>query len=258
MSLALSHISAQRRAVRLQRLLRNVQGYMWDFYTIGGLYQDGARATLVSALSEPIGGVLDLSGHGFHLTGTGTARPTFQFGARFDGADDYLVSPSIDFTGTDAITVVSSVRKNSSAAAAILYEFSTSINSNNGTFSVVCPTATGAGNIRTLCKGTVQNTAIINTGLDAPINFIHSMQQDISAPLARQRINRGAWNTTASSQGTGNLGNYPLYVGIRGGGLVSPVTVDYVRKFGIGRQLTDAELALAEDWVNEPIGVALP
>src|SRR5690606_37164091 len=53
----------------------------------------------------------------------------------FDGVDDFLSTGSIDFTGTDKMTVAAGVRKFASADSTIA-ELSAQYNLNNGSFSL--------------------------------------------------------------------------------------------------------------------------
>lgn len=73
------------------------KGWWYDISDLSTLFQDNAFSTRVAALGDPVGGVLDKSGNGLHLTASGTARPLLQQDATtgfyyldFDGIDDKL------------------------------------------------------------------------------------------------------------------------------------------------------------------------
>lgn len=244
---------------QVQALFAGAPGGMWAWDIAGNSYTDSARTTPVTTAGDAIGSSTDLSGNGKHVSSSSTARPLYQSAARFDGMDDCLATASIDFTGTDAVTVVTSLRKNSDVSQAMLYELSASSNANTGTFRALAPATSGTNTITVGARGSGSLVATSPiSGLVAPVTFIHTMQQKISTPVLRHRVNGGAWTTSSNSQGTGNLSNNPLNIGSRGGGVILPYNGDIFRQCAIGRQLSDAETALVEAWANEPTGVTLP
>jgi hypothetical protein len=70
----------------------------YDFSDLSTLFQDAARTTPAAADADPLGGMLDKSGNGRHLSqSTSTRRPALKLAvqngrsvARFDGVDDHL------------------------------------------------------------------------------------------------------------------------------------------------------------------------
>ena len=70
---------------------------IYDMSGSSTLYQDAALTTPASN-GDPVGGIVDLSGNGFTLEQSGTARPTANIGSdnyiSFDGIDDYMTVPS--------------------------------------------------------------------------------------------------------------------------------------------------------------------
>jgi hypothetical protein len=226
-----------------------LQGLMLDLSKASSLYTDSARTTLVSTAGDLIGSPSDLSPNANHpLQATSTKRPLWQTTyADFDGVDDSWAVPAIDFTGTDSVTTVTAFRKTSDSTFRLLYELGSS-STGTGTFG--CFAATGGATIQSLGRGSAG--ALVNTaGFASPVTVVHSMQQDISAPLLRQRINAGSWTTSTATQGTGNLGTWPFTIGIRGASF--PYMGGFYRQFVIGKQLSDAELAIVEAWANEPV-----
>ena len=133
---------------------------------------------------------------------------------RFDGVDDALQTANIDFTSTDKMTVWAGVTKLSDAAAALLLESSANWNVNNGSFLVVAPSSPGTFEFSS--EGTSQ-VVILRSGFQAPINANLSMAANIGGPSLVSRINGNSSAVSTSSQGTGNYGNYPLYIGARNG-----------------------------------------
>lgn len=136
----------------------------------------------------------------------------FPYYLSFDGVDDYLVTGSIDFTGTDKMTVFAGVRKLSDAARGMVFELGTL--ANNGTINLSAPAASASYSVES--KGTLYGVAATASYV-APITNIVSGTGDISGSRATIRVNASQVAQSVASQGTGNYGNYPLYIGRRGG-----------------------------------------
>ena len=131
----------------------------------------------------------------------------------FDGSDDSLLTNSVDFSGTDAMTVFAGVTKNSDAAQGAVVELSATIASNNGTFLLAAPdgaTTTYGWD----SKGTSQVDAV-TSGLAAPTTNVVTGISDISDDSCIIRVNGTQADSDTGDQGTGNFGNYPLYIGRR-------------------------------------------
>jgi hypothetical protein len=134
---------------------------------------------------------------------------------KYDGIDDFLQTAAVNFSATDKMTVWTGVRKLSDAAAACCMELSANVGSNNGAFSLFAP-ASAASNIQFISKGTAGATSTILTSA-APVSLVVTGTGDISADISKMRINGAEQTPSASNQGTGNYGNYPLYFGARAG-----------------------------------------
>jgi hypothetical protein len=86
-----------------------------DFST---MFQDSAGTTPVTAVGQPVGKILDKSGNNKHATqSVSGSRPTLQYDGAdyylsFDGVDDGLATPSIDFTSTTTLTIFAGLYKN--------------------------------------------------------------------------------------------------------------------------------------------------
>jgi len=151
--------------------------------------------------------------------GTLANRPILrQDGSRyyleFDGTDDWLATSAIDFTGTDAVTMFAGQRKQSGTFGA-LAELSVTSNSNDGTFYIFAPGATSTYAVRS--RGTVIADAQSAASYAQPHTAVLTMQGDISDDFLSLRLNGASVATSAGNQGTGNFGNYPLYIGRRAG-----------------------------------------
>ena len=195
---------------------------------------------------------------GNHATQRTTAsRPTLQIDTAgnyylsFDGVDDYLSTESIDFTATDKMTVFAGVRKLSDVQYQMIVELSTSITANNGSFSVLSTSGlsgVNADKISVVSRGT--NTVTYDVGSKpASANYVLCVSTEISTDTLITRVNGTQVATSAGDQGTGNYGNYPLYIGRRGG-----TTLSFNgRLYGLvvrGALSSTAEITSAESYMN--------
>ena len=140
-----------------------------------------------------------------------------------DGTDDGYQTGSIDFTGTDKMTIWAGLRKVDDAVR-VLCELSAAWFAPNGAFLVL----TGAGYSSSLYSSGARGTGLsdhtangrFTPGLyPAPDSAVLTAQHDIAGDLSRIRRNgssAGAIDGTGD-KGTGNFGNHPLYLFSRGG-----------------------------------------
>ena len=82
------------------------------------------------------------------------------------------------------------------------------------------------------------------------------MQNDISAATLSIRVDGAEVNTSGSSQGTGNLGNYPVYIGSRAGSSLF-FKGDLFALVIINRACTSQEIESMETWLARKCGVSL-
>ena len=135
-----------------------------------------------------------------------------------NGSNNFLATlQSIDFTTTNKMSVFAGVRKLSDATnARIIAELSATVESNNGSFSLQGPNAADAATYLWQSKGTALTDAQA-TGRTAPITNILTGLGNIGGDSSILRINGLQVDSDSGDQGTGNYGNYPLYIGSRGG-----------------------------------------
>jgi len=131
--------------------------------------------------------------------------------------DDAMATQSVDFTGTDEMTVVAGQYKASDSATAVAVELSAASASNNGAFTLVAPSSSGAVSYRFLSGGTSLEGAGVGAFAAAPDLAVISGIGEISEDIVSLRRNGVTNETNTSDQGTGNYGDYPLYIGARGG-----------------------------------------
>ena len=126
--------------------------------------------------------------------------------------DDAMSTASIDFSSGDEMSVFAGVTKEQDAASGFLAEFSNVTGSNNGVFALLAPSSSGANSYRYVSKGTAEVSAGTGVFAAAPDTAVITGLSDISADITTLRRNGSLVETSTSDQGTGNFGNYPLYL----------------------------------------------
>ena len=242
------------------------QGVWYDPSDMSTMFQDVAGTTPVTAVGQPVGLMLDKSGRGNHaFQATATSRPVLQQDASgryymlFDGTDDWLVTPSIDFTATDKMTVFAGVRKLSDAAPGAFLELSANQNTNAGAFLITIP---NGANTRFAASVSEGNDLIYNaaeyTDSAAPltnVNTVYLNKALTTNEVVEIRKNGSAMSLVRSPNfnTTGNFGNYPLFVGRRAGTTI-PFKGRLYSLIVRGAQSTEQQIASAEAWVNTKTG----
>ena len=232
------------------------QGIWLDPSDFSTLFQDSAGTTPVTAVGQPVGKILDKSRRGNHATqSTGASRPTLQqdsngmYYLSFDGTDDGMATPSINFTGTDKMTVWAGFT-NLGVGTSELYGLSTNPTSNPAV--MLRPTGGGgaSGNVGAYSRGssTFVLAQAVGAGLP-PVTLLTTAESSTSDPYLKLRVNGALLEQNTLNQGAGNYGNYPLYIGARAG------TSSYFngRLYSLivrGAASNAGQIAAGEAWVN--------
>ena len=201
------------------------QGGWYDVSDMSTLFQDEAGTTPVTAVEQPVGLMLDKSGRGNHATqATTTKRPVLKIDAggcyylSFDGVDDALQTGNIDFTGTDKMTVWAGVTKLSDAADGTLYMCGEPTSTQNGSFRVDAPGSSTVTKYQVAVRGTAISVPYTDSATyNAPNTTVFTQVSDIGADIAQMRLGGVLVDSRTTDQGTGNYGNYPMYIGARTG-----------------------------------------
>ena len=184
-------------------------------------------------------------GTAFDVTEAGV--PSVHY-VQYDGTDDSFSTSSINFTATDKMSVFAGVRKLSDAAQGIVAELSATTSTNNGTFNLQAPSDAGFARYRFTSKGTVSSGNFVS-GYAAPISNVLTGLGDISGDIATFRINGVQVAQSTTDQGTGNYGNYPLFIGRRNNASLPFNGRDYgmivVGKTASATEITNTESYLA-------------
>lgn len=136
---------------------------------------------------------------------------------KFDGVDDFMVTNSIDFTATDKMTVWAGVTKLNDAAVGALLELSANSTTSAGSFGVFAPITGGGADFQFRSGGSAPGKACTMDSYAAPVTAVLTGIGDIAGDNALLRVNGVSGIANAADQGTGNYGNYPLYLGRRAG-----------------------------------------
>ena len=217
---------------------------------VGAVFGTGATFSFDNISIKELAG-----NHAFQATNN--ARPvikidgTGKYYLLFDGGDDGLATNSVSFTGTNNISVFAGIRKLSDSARGMVVELSVTSASNNGTFGMTAPNAASA-TYAFESKGTSLTDAV-GTPFAAPITSVLSGLAGISTDSNILRVNGVQADSDTGDQGTGNYGNYPLYIGRRGGSSL-PFNGQLYSLIIVGKAVTATELANTETWINGQTG----
>lgn len=178
----------------------------------------------------------------------------------FDGVDDFLQTNNIDFTATDKVSVFAGVRKLSDVNTGVVCELSTNTENIGKAFVLLAPSSNGANHYNFRSWGTVGNAAGTDTvsNRPAPSSDVLHCKGQIGTDLCSLTINRkSTYNATGVvDQGTGNYGNYPLYIGRRAG-LSLPFSGNLYGLLGVGRLTTVGEATAVERELAKQTGAVL-
>ena len=156
----------------------------------------------------------------------------------------------------DRMSVFAGVRKLSDAEV-VTIELSASVGVNAGAFSVASGTSTGVDGVRTgWHSGARGSAALVGAQIaqaytfTAPDTAVLSSTHDISGDLSTIRRNALAGVSATGDKGTGNFGNYPLYIGARGTTQTVPFNGRLHSLIVLGRTVTATELTQTEGYVE--------
>jgi hypothetical protein len=234
-----------------------------------------ARNAVVPGGSNATGYVVTFSDPQIELNSTATPyqRVTTQYDVTeagvqscsylfFNGSNNWMETSTIT-PGTDKAQVFAGARKNSDTTEAVLVEFSTNSNANNGSFQILGPDSNATSTYRFYARGDTASTGYVPTGYAAPISNVLSALLDLAgadrATEVIPRINGFVAQVGAAGSGASGAGNflaYPLYLGRRNattnlyfnGNLFSLIT-----RFGANLDATT--INATEYWVGDKTGI---
>lgn len=244
------------------------KGVLLDFSNVESLYQDSAGTVQVTATSDPIGRILDLSGSGNHLAQTVlSAQPLWDasgFGHFGTAVNQKLTSSvfGMAVNGSAATLIIASNQFDKHVTTGTLVSYSDDIAAGGGL--QLTDTYGGRFNVndgRFALIGNGGSALIDATGGVAAVGSPHirTMTAIFSGPhQISARIDRSAWMATIGSgaepavmnEGVFTLGNTGLFAG----------SDDLMHVYGvlaISRILSDVDIAKVEDWLAAKAGITL-
>ena len=233
------------------------EGAWYDPSDFSTMFQN-SDGTGAPAVNGPIGYIADKSGNGnTAIQATSAKRPTLRqdgslYYLEFFGAQG-LATSSIDFTGTNEMTVVSGAQKDIDATV-VIAELSPHVGQNDGAFRLASA-VTNAW--RYTSKGT--NTINVNTGADyaPPSTNVLIGISDIDGDVTKIRVDGVETASSTSDQGNGPFGNWSLNIGARDN--ATSLFLDG-RIYGLlvrGAESNAGEIASTEAYMAAKTGVTL-
>jgi len=126
-----------------------------------------------------------------------------------------MATQSVDFSASDEMTVCAGVQVLATGIQQLV-ELSASAGTNNGSFSM--PFGISGNTWSAGAMGSISITATSAAIYTPPISTVNSSQTDISNDLIVLRVDGSQVATSTANLGSGNFGDYPLYIGARDNG----------------------------------------
>jgi hypothetical protein len=190
----------------------------------------------------------------YNVTEAGVSSVSYLF---FDGVNDSLATPSINFTSTDKMTVFAGVRKLSDAATGAVLEYGV-LGTNLGSFAMHAPNLAIGVQYRWSFfnnSGTMADTSV-STGYAAPISNVLTGSINISGDLVSLRANGAQVSTSTADQGPGNFPAYPIYIGARANVSI-PFSGHLYSLIVRGAQSNTGQISSTETWVASKTGITI-
>jgi hypothetical protein len=192
------------------------QGVWYDPSDLSTLFQDAAGTVPVTASGDPVELMRDKSGRGNDLTLV-NAVLNDAAGLRsivFNGTTTAVTAASVDFTGTDKVTVWAGLRKLSDATAGIVVELSSGP-ANHGAFALIAPGTTNTPDYTFASQGTIARLVTTPANYPATERNVVTGAGDIAGDSVAIRVDGRHAIDAVLDQGAGPYGDYPLFVGAR-------------------------------------------
>lgn len=238
------------------------KGAWYDPSDLSTLFQDNLGTVPVTAAGQIVGMMRDKSGNGNHaVQATGAAKPILRntgllWWVEFDGIDDFLVTSTMDFSTLNKLSLFAGARKLSDTATQMLAEFSPVI-TNPGTFYLRAATS-GAFDTVSTTDG-IAFASDVGPAVAAPNTTVLTSIFDNAAAAGSQilyRVDAVSQAPNTGSTPAGNFGNFPLYIGRRGG-LSLPFSGNLYGLIIRGASTTAADIVATEKYIGTKSGLAL-
>jgi hypothetical protein len=226
-----------------------------------GLYTDTARTT-PAVPDDAVAAAADFSGRGNHLAESILGnRPILRASGalrwlEFDGISDKLGGVTVNFAGTDEITMMLAMRKEGADTVVNQQVFGTGAGgSNNGTFNLAAPGG-GTRRLGLISRGTANGEALTaSTAYNSPLTLVAGGRAKIGTPRTELWVDGAGIVSNTASQGSGTYASSALRLGARGDGAGNWFSGRTYAWLIIGRWLTNAEMAALSGWMAERAGL---
>jgi len=205
-----------------------------------------------------VGLMLDKSGNGFNATQATLAnKPVLQqdgngmYYLAFDGIDDFLVTPSIDFSATDKMGVFSGVRCASNSG--MLVELSSNSDVSGGFY--IFSGSIGKTKFQLTDAGAVAAAHERSLAAAYPLTEVWAAAYNYAGAARAEEVSariNGSSSLLAEATGTavsGSFTNSPIYIGRRGGTSL-PFNGNLYQLIVRGALPDAAQITAAESYVN--------
>ncbi len=247
-------VSAARRksnAPPIGLFTAGTKGFLYDPAQLSTLFQDAAGTIPVTAASQPVGRINDLSGLGNHaVQTTASARPLYKTDGvkhwlEFDGVNDHLKTPTLIW-GSFQATIGTGIRKNTDTRATII--------DGEGAprLTIEAPGPSG-GDFSALLWSTLTATATVRHVRAAPVTVVLVADFDMTTRKVTMAMDAGAPLSAVAASGSGVLSDGAFSIGRRSG------SAQYLNGrlyglVGISRSLTPAEATQMTSFLNARSG----
>ena len=216
--------------------------------------------TVDAVVDQPVGYIEDKSGNNSTaIQATSIKRPTLRqsgslYYLEFAGGQGLRTTNTIDFSGTDSMSVFTGARKDIDATSTVV-ELSNNSGGNEGSFRL---SPIVGDQWRYASRG--DSAGLINTNANnyvAPVTSVLTGLSDISDPFVTIRVDGVQKNSSTTSQGAGNYGNHLLNVGARNNGGGFQLDGRIYNLIVRGASSSAGEIASTESYVANKTGVSL-
>lgn len=238
------------------------QGAWYDPSDLSTMFQDTAGTIPVTAAGQTVARINDKSGRGNHATqATAAARPQYQTDGtyhwlEFDGVDDALSTAAINLSVTQQTNLCFGATIGNTNLG-FVFEFSAVANSNAGTFNAYYNDG-GLGGLAARVNANGSSlTGTAEVAVTVPNKSVYDAAYDLGTTAGSQAVsvrrNGAAYSTGGTNPVTANFGNYPMYLGARGGSSFAFAGNLYGAVLR-GAASSAQEITDTETWMNSKTG----
>jgi hypothetical protein len=156
--------------------------------------------------------------------------------------------------GIDETTSIVGIRKLSDSGVAVVAELSATYASNNGSFVMI--RNTDSAEFQYGSRGSVSVPSGNLSVPAAPLSIVLTGISDVSSDQVSIRYNKSDYVTSASDQGTGDYGNYIVYIGRRGG-TTAPFNGHIYGLLIRGKTTADIKISETEKFIASKTGTII-